>query len=76
MAEVDDSWEVIEHNYKPRELAREFHNRKSGLLSLAHRRFGKTVAAVNDLVTVMFSDRSAQCLVAYIAPYLSLKPKL
>ena len=72
MAKVDDNWEVIEHHYKPRDLMREFHNRKERFaIIVAHRRFGKTVAAVNDLIQSCFEIDQPNVRVAYIAPYLS-----
>ena len=64
--------ETIEINYKPREQAKEFHNRKQRFAVLvAHRRFGKTVAAVNDLIKSCFDINLPNVRVAYIAPYLS-----
>ena len=72
MAKVDDNWEVIEHHYKPRDLMRDFHNRKERFaIIVAHRRFGKTVAAVNDLIQSCFEIDQPNVRVAYIAPYLS-----
>ena len=64
--------ETIEINYKPRKQAVEFHNRKERFAVLvAHRRFGKTVAAVNDLIKSCFDIDMPNVRVAYIAPYLS-----
>lgn len=64
--------ETIEINYKPRKEAVEFHNRKERFAVLvAHRRFGKTVAAVNDLIRSCFNINQQNVRVAYIAPYLS-----
>lgn len=64
--------EVIEIDYKPRPQALEFHNRSERFAVLvAHRRFGKTVAAVNDLIRAALLIDLPNVRVAYIAPYLS-----
>ena len=64
--------EVIEIDYKPRPQALEFHNRSERFAVLvAHRRFGKTVAAVNDLIRAALLINLPNVRVAYIAPYLS-----
>ncbi len=64
--------EVIEIDYTPRLQAREFHNRSERFAVLvAHRRFGKTVAAVNDLIRDALTIDLPNVRVAYIAPYLS-----
>ena len=64
--------EVIEIDYKPRSQALEFHNRSERFAVLvAHRRFGKTVAAVNDLIRAALLIDLPNVRVAYIAPYLS-----
>jgi len=58
--------------YKPREQVRSFHNRKERFaVIVAHRRFGKTVAAINDLIKECFTNPLPNVRVAYIAPYLS-----
>lgn len=56
--------------YKPRKQMREYHRRTERFACIvAHRRFGKTVAAINDLIrTALTLDRS-NVRVAYIAPY-------
>ena len=64
--------EVIEIDYTPRLQAREFHDRAERFAVLvAHRRFGKTVAAVNDLIRDALTIDLPNVRVAYIAPYLS-----
>ena len=64
--------EVIEIDYTPRLQAREFHDRTERFAVLvAHRRFGKTVAAVNDLIRDALTIDLPNVRVAYIAPYLS-----
>ena len=64
--------ETIEINYKPRSQAKDFHSRTERFAVLvAHRRFGKTVAAINDLIKSCFEIDLPNVRVAYIAPYLS-----
>lgn len=64
--------EEIEINYKPRKEVEAYHNRKERFAVLvAHRRFGKTVAAINDLIRACFTVQKENVRVAYIAPYLS-----
>jgi hypothetical protein len=64
--------ETIEIDYRPRPQAREFHNRTERFaLLVAHRRFGKTVATINDLIRACFTIPRDDVRVAYIAPYLS-----
>ena len=61
-----------EINYKPRDQIRAFHDRKERFaIIVAHRRFGKTVAAINDLIRSCFEIDRPNVRVAYIAPYLS-----
>lgn len=48
--------EEIEIDYKPRKHAEAYHNRTERFAVLvAHRRFGKTVAAINDLIRACFA---------------------
>ena len=64
--------EEIEIDYKPRKHAEAYHSRTERFAVLvAHRRFGKTVAAINDLIRACFSVDKKDVRVAYIAPYLS-----
>ena len=64
--------EEIEIDYKPRKHAEAYHNRTERFAVLvAHRRFGKTVAAINDLIRACFAVEKKDVRVAYIAPYLS-----
>ena len=63
---------VQEIDYKPRDQIRAFHDRKERFaIIVAHRRFGKTVAAINDLIRSCFEIDRPNVRVAYIAPYLS-----
>lgn len=61
---------VITIPYKPRGPMKDYHRRSERFTCIvAHRRFGKTVAAINDLIrTALTLDRQS-VRVAYIAPY-------
>ena len=62
----------LEIDYKPRDQIRAFHDRTERFaIIVAHRRFGKTVAAINDLIRSCFEIDRPNVRVAYIAPYLS-----
>ncbi len=57
-------------NYRPRKLVKNFHKRKERFaVIVAHRRFGKTVAAINDLIKTALTTEKPNVRVAYIAPY-------
>ena len=56
--------------YKPRSLVKSFHKRdKRYAVIVAHRRFGKTVAAINDIIKDALTIPRKNVRVAYIAPY-------
>jgi phage terminase large subunit len=56
--------------YKPREQFLRFHNRTERFAILvAHRRAGKTVACVNDLIRRAIETNRTDARFAYIAPY-------
>jgi len=56
--------------YKPRAQAVPFHERTERFACLvAHRRFGKTVASLNDLIRDALTINRPNVRVAYIAPY-------
>jgi hypothetical protein len=58
--------------YKPRKAFRSFHDRTERWACLvAHRRAGKTVAAINDIIRAALMCKSPNPLFAYIAPYRS-----
>lgn len=58
--------------YKPREQFAGFHNRTHRWAVLvAHRRAGKTVACVNDLIKRAVTDKKERGRYAYIAPFYS-----
>ena len=57
-------------NYRPRTHLRPYHARKQRwAVIVAHRRFGKTVAAINDLIRDALTIPRKKVRVAYIAPY-------
>lgn len=57
-------------NYRPRKLVKSFHRRQERFaVIVAHRRFGKTVAAINDLIKTALTTERKNVRVAYIAPY-------
>jgi len=64
--------QIIRINYRPRKAFREFHKRTKrwGCL-VCHRRAGKTVAAINDLIRAAITSKSPNPQFAYIAPYRS-----
>jgi len=58
--------------YSPRDAFKPFHNRTERWACLvAHRRAGKTVAAINDIVRAALMCKSTNPLFAYIAPFRS-----
>ena len=59
-------------NYRPCKLIKLYHNRSERFaVIIAHRRFGKTVAAINDLIKDALTIPLPKVRVAYIAPYYS-----
>ena len=70
MEGLDEEVEVIELDYSPRQEMREYHAREERFACIvAHRRFGKTVAAINDLIRVALTLEKPAVRVGYIAPY-------
>lgn len=62
----------VKTGYVPRPQAIDFHKRTERFACLvAHRRFGKTVASINDLIRACYTVPLENVRVAYIAPYLS-----
>lgn len=58
--------------YSPRKPFLPFHNRSQRWACLvAHRRAGKTVAAINDIIRAAITSQSQYPLYGYIAPYRS-----
>jgi len=59
----------IEINYAPRPLQLDYHNRKERwAIAVCHRRFGKTVMVLNDLVRDIITCQKQRPRGAYIAP--------
>ena len=57
-------------NYRPRRHVKAYHARKERwAVIVAHRRFGKTVAAINDLIRDALTIQRENVRCAYIAPY-------
>ncbi len=57
--------------YNPRPLQWDFHTQRTRFcVLLCHRRFGKTVAAINDLIRQALSSHCNDWRAAYMAPYL------
>jgi hypothetical protein len=62
--------EEIELNYSPRDVFVDYHDRtQRWAFILAHRRAGKTVACINDLIVRALLENKPQAQYAYIAPY-------
>ena len=58
--------------YNPRKAFMPFHDRtKRWACIVAHRRAGKTVAAVNDIIRAAFMYKGPNGLFGYIAPYMN-----
>jgi len=62
----------VEIPYAPRRAFMPFHNRTHRWACLvAHRRAGKTVAAINDMIRAAFTSKDSMPLYGYVAPYRS-----
>jgi phage terminase large subunit len=67
----------IELKYKPREAFLAFHNRKARFSDMVcHRRAGKTVAAVNDLIIGALECQFKRPQLAYIAPTYQMAKRI
>lgn len=63
---------IVDIPYKPRPLQEKLHlSRKRFTCLVCHRRFGKTVWAVNELIKTAISCKSPNPIVAYVAPTYS-----
>ena len=68
MEEVID----VELDYKPRDVFEDFHHREQRWsVVVAHRRCGKTVACINDLIFKALVEGKEDGRYAYVAPYYS-----
>ena len=62
----------IKLKYRPRSVFEDFHDRKeSWAVIVAHRRCGKTVACINDLIVKALLENKPHAQYAYIAPFYS-----
>jgi len=62
--------EVITLDYKPRPQSLDYHNRtQRWACTVAHRRFGKTVREINELIKRAITCDKRDARLAYIAPY-------
>jgi hypothetical protein len=62
----------IKLKYRPRSVFEDFHDRKERwAVIVAHRRCGKTVACINDLIVKALLENKPHAQYAYIAPYYS-----
>jgi hypothetical protein len=60
----------VELDYKPREVFEDFHDRRERWsVIVAHRRCGKTVLCINDLIYRALTDGKEDGRYAYLAPY-------
>ena len=62
----------IKLKYRPRSVFEDYHHRKERwAVIVAHRRCGKTVACINDLIVKALLENKPHAQYAYIAPYYS-----
>ena len=62
----------IKLKYRPRSVFEDFHDRKERwAVIVAHRRCGKTVACINDLIVKALLENKQHAQYAYIAPFYS-----
>jgi len=62
----------LELDYSPRDVFQDFHDRtQRWTVVVAHRRCGKTVACINDLIYKALVENKENGRYAYIAPYYS-----
>jgi phage terminase large subunit len=66
---MDPELNLVKIPYKPRPLQREFHNLAARFsVAVCHRRFGKTVMAINWLLREILTSEHPRAQGAYIAP--------
>ena len=69
---IEDGVLNVEMDYCPRKVFEDFHDRQERWsLIVAHRRCGKTVLCINDLIYKALMDDKEDGRYAYIAPYYS-----
>ena len=70
MEEVTDFHQIDIELYKPRDVFLDFHDRQQRwAIIIAHRRAGKTVACINDILWRAMTEEKENARYAYIAPY-------
>ena len=63
---------VVKLKYRPRSVFEDFHDREQRwAVIVAHRRCGKTVACINDLIVKALLENKKHAQYAYIAPFYS-----
>jgi hypothetical protein len=63
---------LVKLKYRPRSVFEDFHQRKERwAVIVAHRRCGKTVACINDLIVKALLENKQHAQYAYIAPFYS-----
>lgn len=68
---------VLRIPYKPRKLQKFFHNRSTRFsVAVCHRRFGKTVMAINWLLREILSSDQSRAQGSYIAPTYSAAKRI
>ena len=69
---IDNSVLEVELDYRPRDVFLDFHERQERWsIVVAHRRCGKTVACINDLIYKALMEGKEDGRYAYVAPYYS-----
>ena len=69
---MEEIVQEVELDYKPRDVFLDFHERQQRwAVIVAHRRCGKTVACINDLIYKALIEGKEDGRYAYIAPYYS-----
>jgi len=73
----DEGLLEVEMDYCPRKVFEDFHDRKERWsVIVAHRRCGKTVLCINDLIYRALMDGKENGRYAYVAPYMSMAKQI
>jgi hypothetical protein len=74
---IEDGVLNVEMDYCPRKVFEDFHDRKERWsVIVAHRRCGKTVLCINDLIYRALMDGKENGRYAYVAPYMSMAKQI
>lgn len=71
---MEENYIEIEHelDYAPRDVFEDFHERtERWAVIVAHRRCGKTVSCINDIIFRALNEGKENAQYAYVAPYYS-----